>query len=247
MSLSFHMFCLLCSSSKTATFISIFSCEDDSELIGEWRQLLGWLLQTITSVKLTLMSVHFQMHRRSVDIYPSAISDFSVKHLSENISTWRVCAIRRLSLDNEGKDQRSRSAFSPKCIQWKLFNFLFGLFLLCCKVVKVNHKQTNHRRCILNLATPVLWLVDSRVLCHVVNLNYLRDKNFLEMGAESRQRGPMGDWGVPREPINPLCSPPEQCHGQQSHTSWRLSHRRLQTPCSLRCHSQHRPKLKSHM
>lgn len=47
----------------------------------------------------------------------------------------------------------------------------------------------------------------------------------------------MGDWGIPREPINPLCSPPEQCHGQQSHTSWRLSHRRLQTLCSLRCHS----------
>lgn len=56
--------------------------------------------------------------------------------------------------------------------------------------------------------------------------------------AVSRLRGPPGAREVLREPINPLCPPPEQCYGQQSHTSWRLSHRRLQllrtTPCSPR-------------
>lgn len=43
-------------------------------------------------------------------------------------------------------------------------------------------------------------------------------------------QGPHRDPEVLREPINPLCSPPEQCHGQRSHTSQRLSHRRPPFP-----------------
>lgn len=39
---------------------------------------------------------------------------------------------------------------------------------------------------------------------------------------------PTGDPDILREPINLLCSPSEQDSGQQSHTSWRLSRRRLQ-------------------
>lgn len=57
------------------------------------------------------------------------------------------------------------------------------------------------------------------------------------LGCESAE-GSRGARRVLREPINPLCSPPEQRYGQQSHTSCRLSHRRLQllrtTPCGPR-------------
>lgn len=79
--LSFDLFFLWCVTSHVLFTVllkrdsninlHIFESDEDSELIGEWMRLLGWLLKTITSVKLTLTSVQFQMH--SVDIYLTAI------------------------------------------------------------------------------------------------------------------------------------------------------------------------------
>lgn len=177
------------------------------------------------------MSVHFH---RSVGIYtPSVIytENLSVKDLSKNISTCNNYAIKGLSslclVNKKCKDVKLIRMF-VRTFMGELYKYkysLHGIFM-----VKLQGNKSLY---------PQRWTFTQMSMNFYQTLTFCQRVRspqwFLALAhygllraVSCAERSQRGNQEVLREPINPLCSPPEKCYGQQSHTSCRLSHKRLQ-------------------